>query len=817
LFLFSTPGTAQQPEAPPLRISGVFPGGVRSYITEGWGTFDFTVTNLADFDREARVLVSLGGQPDVQYGRDVWVPAHSTRASWLLVGPAPPPASPTVVDLQVLLYERSDGKERLVLPPGEERIRARGVPYHHREPATAVLLDEFVPGKIIQGQLPPPPTAEEEVLDLVRSFREARNLSDYVGRVNPGPLPHTAEGFNSIDHFVIASNRLADDPVGLLALRRWLERGGKVWVLLDRVDPVALAPLLGDALDFEVVDHVSLTSIAFASPAGVLGGVDRVTPRQYDRPVEFARVLLPSQERVRNLVNGWPAWFTRHVGRGKVVFTALGPRAWSRPRLVGGDKPSPYSRFPLLPVKLPALEWVALELHPGGDQNPFRVEAFRQPLTEDVGYSVVSRNTVLLVFAVFILLVSVLGLGLRRASRPELLGWVGPAAALGAAGAFLVLGELSRRAVPPTVAVAQVVDAVSGTPEAAVDGLMAVYRPDSGPAEVSASQGGLFELDMAGLEGQTRRLILTDLGAWHWENLALPAGVRAAPFHYTASMDAPISGRGHFGPAGLEGRVSAGPFQNLADGLLCSPLGRKLAVHFGSDGSFRAGGEDVLPAGQFLTGAVLTERQQRRQELYREFLKRPDLPPREGHTVLLAWAEPVDMHFTLAHGAHTVGQSLLVIPVRMERPAPATRLSIPGPLLTYRRVLKGVPTGPMMEATQATDQHLRFQLPAEVLPLKVERARLLAKISAPSRKVTFAALIDGKPAELLSVASPLDPISIDITDAKMVRPDEGGGLILQVTVSGSSQTGSPSQGSQSGAEKWLIEYLELEVTGQTGE
>ena len=43
-----------------------------------------------------------------------------------------------------------------------------------------------------------------------------------------------------------------------------------------------------------------------------------------------------------------------------------------------------------------------------------------------------------------------LGLGLRRTSHPELLGWLAPVAAAAAAATFLVIGETSRRAVPPT-------------------------------------------------------------------------------------------------------------------------------------------------------------------------------------------------------------------------------------------------------------------------------------------------------------------------------------------------------------------------------
>ena len=73
-------------------------------------------------------------------------------------------------------------------------------------------------------------------------------------------MPPTEEAFDGVDHLIVASDRLADDPAGMRALRRWLEQGGRAWVMLDRVHPDTVAALLGDALDFEVVDHVGLTS-----------------------------------------------------------------------------------------------------------------------------------------------------------------------------------------------------------------------------------------------------------------------------------------------------------------------------------------------------------------------------------------------------------------------------------------------------------------------------------------------------------------------------------------------------------------------------
>src|SRR5262249_54546480 len=152
-------------------------------------------------------------------------------------------------------------------------------------------------------------------------------------------------------------------------------------------------------------------------------------------------------------------------------------------------------------------------------------EQFRGMLAHEIGYEVVGRGMVAGVFGLFLGGALALGLLARGRGRTQLAGWIGPAGAVAATALLFVLGRESRRSAPPAVTFAQLVRAVDGSDEVAVDGLFALYRPESGPADLGARAGAFFDLDMAGLEGQTRRLIMTDVDAWHWENLALPAGV----------------------------------------------------------------------------------------------------------------------------------------------------------------------------------------------------------------------------------------------------------------------------------------------------
>jgi hypothetical protein len=366
----------------------------------------------------------------------------------------------------------------------------------------------------------------------------------------------------------------------------------------------------------------------------------------------------------------------------------------------------------------------------------------------------------------------------------------------------------------------QIVDAAEGSPEAAVQGVLAVYRPESGPAEVGGDRGGMFELDLRGLEGKAARLVVADVDTWRLENLNLPAGVRLAPFRATAATGAPLTAVARLGPRGLEGSLRTGNFQNPGDALIRGPGDRPLVVRL-QDGTFRAGPGEALPPGQYLAGTLLTDAQQRRQEVYRDLLRPATTGPMVTSTTLLAWADPHDLGFNLADHARLGGAALLRVPLRLERPTAGTRVTVPGALVGYRRIQGNLAVRPLPGAAQAANQHLRFQLPPEVLPLAIDRAVLTARIDAPGRRVTLGGHPAGeggaeaRPVELRSVHNPLDPIRVEITDAKLLRLDPAGGLHVQVGVS-ARLDGEAGAGTV-GGEKWTVRYIELEVSGTVKE
>jgi hypothetical protein len=551
------------------------------------------------------------------------------------------------------------------------------------------------------------------------------------------------------------------------------------------------------------VDRVSLTHIQFRN--GPLNAHRAEVPAtDLEDPVDFVRVLVPGQQ-VLYTVDGWPAATVKDVGRGRVVFTTLGARGWMRERTARDPKPR-YPEFPRLPVPLVPFEFLAAEIHPGPDRPPISPDHLRASVGREISYSVVGRGTVLWVFGVLFVALAAAAVGLGRKRWLEHLGWLGPGLALGAAGTFVALGQMSRGSVPPTVAVAQIVDAAPGLDEVHTAGYLAVYQPSAGTAAVGAERGGAFELDMSGLEGRAHRRVQADQDRWHWENLELPAGVRAGPFRQMMRTASPVEAIGHFGPNGLEGRVASGPFGELEDAVLSTPGRHTVAVRLGPGGSFRADGDDELHGGQLIVGGLLSDRQRARQGLYAELLAEPQPRHVANRNLFLAWAKPADLHFTLAAEARTTGEALLLIPLEFERTPPGTQVTVPAAFVECRRVTSDGRHLPVAtESPLATTMGLRFRIPASVLPMTVGGARLSLRLNAPGREVVVSAPAGGEAVRRLT-----GPIGVEQAeiDPRLVRPDGQGVVALSLRI-GEADGGNP------GRNPWRLESAGLELRGRT--
>ena len=776
----------------PLRLEGQATIVGRSSLTEAWGTVQVTVANPAATGREARVSMFFTDQPDVHYSRDLWVPARARITTWLPVGPAPPHSAQLRRPVRYQLHERVDGEWRPVSSPETDRLNPPFASYRQREPTTALYEDDVAD--------------DAQALLLARLFRHARGLSEDVSIITDRHLPPTPEAFDGIDQFVLASNRLAVDPVGRQTLRHWVLHGGTLWVLLDRVDPDVVAPILGEALRFQVVDRTSLTALRLRrigdDPA-------QAESRTFEQPVEMVRVLLSGSEKVLYDANGWPAAFSQTVGRGRVVFTTLGGSGWHRPR-GPRDQPSRFENAPDLPIPLGAFDGLAGQLYPEPQSGALRPDELAPLLTAEIGYEIVGQRTAAAILIGFVAALLGLGVLLRRSRSPERIGLVGPVIALVAAGVFVVAGVKSRQAVPPTAGAAAIVEVAPETGEAAVRGLFAVYSPESGELRLGTERGGDVELDATGLEAHSRRRVQTDLDAWHWENVAYPAGVRVGPFRSTIRTSA--SAVAKFGSGGVEGKLTIGNFRNPTDAVLLTRAGIAVAIKLNDDGSFRANSDDAMPAGQYLSGAILSDRQQRREAVYRRLLAPPGPPHYEGRDLLFVWADAEELPFLVGGAERKIGSYLLVVPVEFGRSSDGT-VTIPSAFLSCAEITDGRAHRPTLERTTPLRMKLRFQLPPSALPLTIEKATFTVRMQAPERKVSLSA---SGGSVLREELAPSGLIRVEITDPQHLRPDAAGGLSVELNIG--PRLGSDGREVKAKRDdpdaKWQIESLGLEVVGR---
>lgn len=810
---------AQSPQ--PLRLVSLSPGGVRISVTESSGMLDFVVDNPTTIDRQARLVAFYETDPDVHYGKDFWIPARSRYSGSMLFGPAPKAKTTLGREIQYLLYDITGGTEHLLLPTRkEDQIRrSRSLLYHRREPSTLLFLDEYIEPEFRPGVLPQPESREQEAIQFVQLLRTNQGLSPNLSRVYGRKLPVIPEAFAGIDHIVLASSRIANDPLGMRALRHWLRQGGSLWVMLDRTDPELLAPLLEDSLDFQVLNRETLDQFTIASyPSSALSG-GPVT-QKHDQPIDFVRVVLPKDERAPLTVDGWPMVFVRNVGYGQVVFSTLGPRATYRPRtpaddavIVGRGPNAGVSDEVVkhLPIPNEVLRAMIRYLRNPLGEKPFSDQSFAKVLGSQIGYEVASLNTVAALLGLFLLAELAMGWWLRRLGKPMLLLWASPLIALATGAIFLLLGENSRSAAP-TVAVGEVVNAVGNREEVTVRGLIAVFRPEAGPLVGSTEGGGLLELDRKGLEGQIGRRIMTDMDTWHWANLSTPAGVRLSTFQFVAPTPEPIEAVARFTSSGLEGSVRSGPFKNLSDAVFCGPGDRRSTARLGSNGSVEVSASEMLNPNQFFTSATLSDRQQRRLELVREFIGTNEFTALKSQNVLLAWADPIETPFNRSIEARRVGEAIVLIPVQIERPKAGTSFTVPASCVSYTRILDGMSMTITQDSDRPIDLHLRFQLPSAILPAKVSSARFTAKLSAPSREVVLRGGTGPNATEVSRVSSPLNPIRAEIKDPSMLGLDAEGGLHLHLSISDLLEPPSDPTGFKP---FWKIEFLELEVSGET--
>lgn len=785
---------------------------VSAYMPERWSELRVGVTNPTTEPVSVFCVTFFDQNPNLQFGRRMWVPPHSRLRTWQPIR-VPTPANPDerLLSLRTFVVREGDAESNLIPQ------QSGALQFEH-----AIRVDDRQRIVAVADQLPDAEPGRISVSDMLIVGRADSNQSRVPNFAPERLLTSTEEGLDGVDHLVIADSRLTSDPAGINAVRSWLIGGGRVWVMLDRVDPRVLELLLGDRFSGQIVDRVGLTEVRLHSD--LPGVIDSTEPVAYEKPVEHVRMLLDGFETVYS-VNGWPAAVTKPVGHGLLLVTTLGCDGWVRPRLPA-DPRSPIVEAQEIPfIALDSLGYLCAEFFKPRAASPMTPAMTEEHLRGYIGYSIPPRWFVLGTLLGFTVALGGTGVWCSRRGQLEMLGLIGPAVALAAGTALVAAGHRQRNAIPATTAVVEFVQPVAGTNQVRASGTAGLFHPNAAACTVQGSHEGWGLPDASGFEQTIRRMVWTDHGRWHWENLPASPSLRFTPFRATYSLSQPVHSSLTFDNHGAAGQLSLPNGLSPTDGILVTPTGR-IGVEFHPGGEWSASAKHVLTPEQFLAADVLNDEQHRRLQTLKSFFAGQDGRALAMEPWLLFWTKPWDDGLQFTEGAEQVGAALVALPVSVERPAANSLITIPSPLLPYREAYGpdgSVPQGiyehrrrQWNERSRPTASWFQFQIPPPLLPIEMKSARMTLRVTGPAGKLEVAGFANGQVVPLKTWKDPIGTLSIELSDPQVLSVNAQGRLTLRLAI-GDPDRPELTQSADNASETlsyWRIESLDLELTAQ---
>ncbi|MBM82296.1 MAG: hypothetical protein CMJ78_17150 [Planctomycetaceae bacterium] len=792
-------------------------GGVNCYSRGTWGLVNFEVINPTDQPQNVLTVSYFEGSPHLQFGRRVWLPAHSKLRSWY---PVRPPESrdgsdASQFEIRTLLIDESNGADTIG-ENADDRISFSGV---------LDGCDGSYITALISGTEDPEFASEDvffydPVYEMAVATRQAERLSRKFAFLDIKALPKTAESLNRLDQLILGGDLPYHDSSGIDTIRRWLHNGGQLWIMLDQVSEATVSQLLGDTLQYEVVDRVDLTSFQIKHVEN-LRSIRDGENRSVDEPVEFVRVIVEGAH-VIHRIGEWPAAFEQRIGKGRVIVTTLGPHGWLRDWREGDTVPENAAMFaPTNP-----LDTLAEKFYIPRDPDHLPPEEFTTVLSDQIGYQVAGRTSIALVLGSFCGVLFLVGLWLIRTKRLDRLAWLAPISATIATVAVLLVGSSGSDGIPNTTSVGQFVEAVPRSEDFSVHGMLALYNNGISTAPASALRGGVFLPTLAGMGGETRRMIWMDANSWEWNNMSIPPGIQTAPFMKTGSSNSAIEAVCSFGPTGLSGKLYPGPFAEFEDAVVASSAKDCSTVRFDDEGRFAITPTESLARGQYVSGTLLTDEQRRRQSVYDRLIPGPNLNRYPNQPTLFAWTDPLPTHFSFPDEKTRTHSTLLAIPLSIERSRAGTSVIVPPPFLPFKAVLGPDEQGSFLAfdnrkrtwlATKGSLKvWLRFQLPDQVLPMKLDGAVIHVHINGgPLSALEIQGTRDNQANVVTERADPVGTVRFEIDDMSAFEVDPQGGVTIGLNILTTSAKSNVAGQIDDGTNKWQIDYVQLQLNGTT--
>ena len=836
--VFSGAAYGQDPADTGVRLS-LSSNGVDRYSPGKWSTFGVNAENRSDVDREATISVSLGSDKHRQFARRLRLRAGTKRSTWLPIRP-PEAMDPTASALRASTVKIVHTEHGDVVARGlnETMVTESLFPVAGLHPQTGTILD--TPDTSIDMYAP----HDDDALDLIIAGRQSAFADPVMVSLHGKFLPPYAQAYDGLDQIVVCGNDALADSAAAAAIRAWLARGGRLWFMLDLVRPETVQAVLGDAIPYEVVDRVELTSFTFNTPSAVERREDPLESRETERAIEFVRVLTDSAQ-VHSTIDDWPAAFSVPFGIGEVLFTTLGARGWR------------YEHYPFADASLAttptsgdtrAFRGIAANFFRPREIEPVDRATLDPILANLIGYEVPSRGLAGFLLAGNFIAILAAGFWCVRRECLERMAFILPAITVVSAALFVLLGRTNASSVPASAAVFEFAMVSPGTQEVFTSTVASLYTPDGADLPLTHDVFDLAE-PLTGKDEAKTRTVLGTSEKILWEGTRVaPGAVRLADGRHIAPLATGLQARGRFAEQGFVGRiVGANNIEAPSDALIARSPAPAVTTDFIDGNRFVCTEEDVLAEGEYIQGTLLSDEQGRRQDVYRKLLDPVAAPSYPRLPTLLVWGARHGTHLSVPDTFQVQGSILYSIPLTIERTAPGESFLVPS---SFVRIEQGGRFGSSsvynrrsgqwaVKPTAATDSWFRFVVPSQVQPCRIDEATLTVKVHAPSRSFEFCALAQGEKVTVETRENPSGIVTFVLAAAEHLQPLDDGSLVFGLRVNPTEQQqqrlkrlgsadakvvapdSSPGPGSAKRAElaydnsTWQIDYMRLRVKGTT--
>lgn len=763
---------------------GVTPAGVQRHIGGKWATMAVNGVNETESDAEETVLFTLEGDESNQVARRVWVPAGSRRQAWFPIR-IPEINDPTKLQItgqSIQLAESANGEtfqSNRVGSPTSKRSLLLSPP---EDEQSGMMVDSLF------GIEESDPSLDSLNNMLYLGFDSATNVQQDLGMVRFGAqfLPTTQNPLDSLDSLIIANDRLLSDTVGTSRLRQWVNDGGRLWLMADKVSAESIRRLLGDSVRIQPVESVELSEFTLEKLDPFFSKVSMQETWRSETPVDFVRVLIEGGQ-VDSQIDGWPAAVWLQTGKGEILVTTLGHQGW-----VWKDAPletykSMASRF-FVERDVPA------------DYSKLLVSE----LNREIGYQIPSRGLIVLLLGGHFACLGLIGVYLSKTRTLQRLGYILPLSVLVTVTILLVVGSMSTSAVPSTIAFGQIARALPESAQLQIDSSVAVYSQANGDLPISTGSDLRTELDEDWDAGEKRRQLFTDDGSSTWRFLKQPPG-KIQHFHVSRRQDmrTPWVVNGTFTSDGFSGRLIGPELTTTSDAMIVSAASPSMTLVLDeTENGLMGGADQVLLPNQYYQSTVLTELQRKRQQFIRGLMDGA-VTSRPTEPALLLWTDPVLSDLSLPDDYVKKGWALVQCPLRIETPTKGQPFLIPSAFIHVQShrgdrgisTLYDAETGTWIdEVDKPAEVDLRVQLPDGVGSAKINECEIAIHATAQGRTMRFYCFHGGEKTLVHELENPQGLNTFSIEDMALLELDSKSGFRLTLEVSETEQERAVSKG-----------------------